>query len=231
MGPYKESRDEIIERFKPSIEFLIKYIPWLENQNGKSVAQFYRGSGIHKQFSVPVYDGTLLRFVDDALQTDFMDRNYLYVYTRYRIRDYKDEWKVIEQADIMHMDILCGILSKYVLGGMTKSVMWKSGVEYEIFLRILKKAKSIIEFWEVPLAEEEESSIDSQPIDMTALSEITQAAVEKGGTTLSDKMESIAKQLDELRGIKEEESQTTPYYEDEDDLSLEEIQRILNGED
>ena len=78
MESNKESRDEIIERFKPSIEFLIKYIPWLENQNGKSVAQFYRGAGIHKQFSVPVYDGTLLRFVDDALQTEFMDRNYMY---------------------------------------------------------------------------------------------------------------------------------------------------------
>ena len=49
------------------------------------------------------------------------------------------------------MEILGGILSKYTLGGMTMAYLWTEGVEHQIFYRALLKAKSIIEYWDVPL--------------------------------------------------------------------------------
>lgn len=159
MGDVKESREEIVERFKPTIEYLVRYIPWLEKQTGQTVAHTYKGDGSVKQsFSIPVYDSTLLSFVNDVSKTHFIDENYRYLYARKRILTYEDEWKEIEKADIMHMDILCGIMSRYVLGGMTKSIYWKNGVEYQIFLRVLKKTREIIEFWDKPIVIEEDET-------------------------------------------------------------------------
>lgn len=152
MDNIKESREEIIDKFKPTIEYLNHYIPWLEKQTGQTVAHSYKGDGQIKQsFAIPVYDSTLLSFVNDVSMTNYIDKNYPYIYTRNQIRTFEDEWRAIEKADIMHMEVLCGIMSKYVLGGMTKSVYWRDGVEYEIFIRILKKTKEIIEFWDKPI--------------------------------------------------------------------------------
>lgn len=152
MDNIKESREEIIDKFKPTIEYLNHYIPWLEKQTGQTVAHSYKGDGAIKQsFSIPVYDSTLLSFVNDVSMTNYIDKNYQYVYTRNQLRNFEDEWRAIEKADIMHMEILCGIMSRYVLGGMTKSVYWRDGIEYEIFIRILKKTKEIIEFWDKPI--------------------------------------------------------------------------------
>lgn len=199
MDSVKESREEIIERFKPTIEYLARYIPWLEKQTGQTVSHSYRGDGAVKQsFSVPVYDSTLLTFIHDVSMTNYMDKNYQYVYTRNRLKNYEDEWKAIEKADIMHMGILCGIMSRYVLGGMTKSVYWKNGVEYEIFLRVLKKTREIIEFWDKPIVTEEEEN--------AAEKEITEPVYAEAA------------------------NQPEMLPEDEEDLSLEEIRRILEGE-
>ena len=93
----------------------------------------------------------MLAFLNELGSTAFMNQNYRYIYSRYRIRDYKDELKQIDKADIMSMEILGGILSKYTLGGMTKAYLWTEGVEHQIFYRALLKAKSIIEYWDVPL--------------------------------------------------------------------------------
>lgn len=160
MNDIKKSREEIVEEFKPTIEFLAKYIPWLEKQTGKTVTGSYRGDGQNRQnFSIPVYDSILLAFINDVSKTNYIDNNYQYVYSRNRIKTYEDEWEAIEKTDIMNMGILCGIMSRYVMGGMTKSVLWKNGVEYEIFLRVLKKTKEIIEFWDKPLPSEDETGI------------------------------------------------------------------------
>lgn len=160
MDNVKESREEIIENFKPTIEYLVRYIPWLEKQTGQTVTGSYRGNGEVKQsFSIPVYDGTLLSFINDVSKTNYIDTNYQYVYSRNHIKTFEDEWDAIEKADIMHMGILCGIMSRYVLGGMTKSILWKNGVEYEIFLRVLKKTREIIEFWDKPIVLDRKSVV------------------------------------------------------------------------
>ncbi|MBD5464267.1 MAG: hypothetical protein HDR22_00275 [Lachnospiraceae bacterium] len=199
MDNVKESREEIVEKFKPTIEYLARYIPWLEKQTGQTVSHSYRGDGAVKQsFSVPVYDSTLLTFINDVSMTNYMDKNYQYVYTRNCLKNYEDEWKAIEKADIMHMGILCGIMSRYVLGGRTKSVYWKNGVEYEIFLRILKKTREIIEFWDKPIGIEEKEN-----------------AAEKGIAELA---------------YAEAANQPEMLPEDEEEVSLEEIRRILEAE-
>lgn len=160
MNDTRISREEVVENFKPTIEFLARYIPWLEKQTGKTVTGSYRGDGQVKQsFSIPVYDSTLLAFIKDVSKTNYIDKNYQYVYSRNHIKTFEDEWKAIENTDIMHMEILCGIMSRYILGGMTKSIFWKNGIEYEIFLRVLKKTKEIIEFWDKPLPSEDETGI------------------------------------------------------------------------
>lgn len=214
MDNVKESREEIIEKFKPTIEYLVRYIPWLEKQTGQTVSHSYKGEGEVKQsFSIPVYDGTLLSFINDVSMTNYMDKNYQYVYTRNRLKTFEDEWKAIDRADIMHMGVLCGIMSRYVLGGMTKSIYWKNGVEYEIFLRVLKKTREIIEFWDKPIVMEDEESILNE-------------AVEPVYGEVAEQPEMVAQPIDG----EALNSSVTGLEEDEEELSLEEIRRILEAE-
>lgn len=162
MNDTMQTTEWIVEKYKQDVTKMAYYLPWLEKKSGNDVSHLYQGDGVDsKTFSFPVYDSTLLSFVNDASMTVFMDQNYRYIYSRYRIKNFQDEWNVIAKADIRTMDILCGILSKYVLGGMTKSILWKEGVEYQIFLRIFKKAKEIIEYWDIPLDVQGESPLEN----------------------------------------------------------------------
>jgi hypothetical protein len=147
----KMGRDEIVAMYRPDVERLVAYLPWLENRKGRDVTQTYEAEHLQKTLTFPVYDSVLLEFVNELGCSVFMDQNYRYVYSRYQIRNVKDELKLIQKADIMSMDILNGILSHYAFGGMTKAYLWTQGVEYQIFLKALKKAKEIIEFWDVPI--------------------------------------------------------------------------------
>lgn len=152
MNAEKKSREEIIEKYKYEVENLSRYIPWLQKQTADMVARMYKGEGTNQNFSFPVYDSTLLSFINDVGMTSLMDKNYQYVYSRYHIRTHEDEWRIIDSVDIMNIEVLGGIMSKYILGGMTRAKLWKDGIEYEIYLRVLVKAKEIIEFWDKPLA-------------------------------------------------------------------------------
>lgn len=202
MDNVKESREELVEKFKPTIEYLARYIPWLEKQTGQTVAHSYKGEA-KQSFSIPVYDGTLLSFINDVSMTNYMDNNYQYVYTKNHLKTFEDEWKAIDRVDIMHMEVLCGIMSRYVLGGMTKSIYWKNGVEYEIFLRILKKTREIVEFWDKPIVIDEENILE----------EVKQPVYEE---------------------VKEQPEAANPpvtqLEEDAEELSLEEIRRILEAD-
>ena len=147
----KMGREEIVAMYKPDVERLLPYLSWLRDKSGADVTKSYEADDNKKTIAFPVYDGTLLAFLSELGSTAFMNQNYRYIYSRYRIRDHKDELMQIDKADIMSMEILGGILSKYTLGGMTKAYLWTEGVEHQIFYRALLKAKSIIEYWDVPL--------------------------------------------------------------------------------
>lgn len=144
-------RQQIVNEYKPDVERLVRYLPWLESKNGTSVQQTYSASGIEEHsVAFPVYDGTMMNFVKEAQRTHLMDRNYMYVYSRYRIRTVQDELKLIERTSIKDMDVLKAILSKYVMGGMTKGRMWSEAVENGVFFHVVKKMKANLDFWDTP---------------------------------------------------------------------------------
>ena len=157
------SREEFLAMFREDVIRLSRYIPWFEEKCGSDVSQNYTdGDLMNHTLSFPVYDSILLAFLNDASTTVFMEQNYHYFYSRNRIKSYEDELRLIETADIMHMDVLQCILSRYVFGGMTKAYLWRDGVEHRVFLAVLKKARYIIEFWSQPLIIEDEISPDGE---------------------------------------------------------------------
>ena len=163
MQKEKFSREEFLAMFREDVIRLSRYIPWFEEKCGNDVSQNYTdGDLMNHTLSFPVYDSILLAFLNDASTTVFMEQNYHYFYSRNRIHDYEDELRLIETADIMHMEVLQCILSRYVFGGMTKAYLWRDGVEHRVFLAVLKKARQIIEFWSQPLIIEDEISPDGE---------------------------------------------------------------------
>ena len=149
-----EYRRQVVQEYKADVEKLIRYLPWLEEKSGSSVSETYSGSGIGEHsIAFPVYDSMLLSFVKEVQRTNLLDRNYRYIYSRNRIATQKDELRAISNSDITRMDILKGILSKYVMGGMTKGRMWTEAVQNRIFLNIVKKMKENLEFWDRPMGQ------------------------------------------------------------------------------
>lgn len=147
-----EYRQQIVNTYKPDVERLIRYLPWLEEKAGSSVQETFEGSGIKgSSITFPVYDGTLMSFIKEVQRTGLLDRNYPYIYSRHRLRTVKDELRAIEQTGIREMDVLKGILSRYVLGGMTKGRLWTEAVYNRIFLNVVRKMKENLEFWDKPM--------------------------------------------------------------------------------
>ena len=149
MGTGMLSNEEIVEYYRQDAVKLFRYLNWLESKGGKQVSTIYGADGIaDNSVPFPVYDSTLLRFVKEADMTCFMDRNYVYVYSRKRLKNTKDELRFIKNATIRDMDDLAGILSHYILGGRTKARLWSEGVTYGIYYAVLSKMKELIEFWD-----------------------------------------------------------------------------------
>lgn len=153
MNTDMEYRQRVVKEYREQVEPLLKYIPWLQNKQGAKASSTYVGDGLGEHsVPVPVYDGTLMNFVKDVQRTKLLDRNYVYVYSRLRIRTVEDEKHLIASATLREMDVLTGILAKYVMGGMTKASLWPEAVENGIYLQLLLKMKEILEFWDQPLA-------------------------------------------------------------------------------
>lgn len=145
-------RQKMIEEYKSDVFRLVRYIPWLEEKAGHNVSETFEGSGI-KEHSItfPVYDGTLMSFVKEVQRTKLLDRNYVYVYSRNGIKTPQDEKRVISQCDFKEMNVLKGILSKYIMGGMTKAGLWSEGVKNGVLLAVVCKMKENIEYWDKPM--------------------------------------------------------------------------------
>ncbi len=145
----KLSRGELMQKYTPEVKRLMKYLPWLKSKAGGSVSSTYSGSGIEgNSITFPVYDGTLMSFVKDVKRSPFIDKNYVYVYSRLHIVTPRDERRTIDTIKLQDMQVLWGILAKYVLGGMTKSSLWAQGVQDGIFLALLLKMKELLEIKE-----------------------------------------------------------------------------------
>ena len=149
MGTGLLSNEEIVEYYRQDAVKLFRYLNWLESKSGQKVSSVYGAEGIDtNSVPFPVYDSTLLSFVKEATNSCFMDRNYVYVYSRNRLKTPQDEMRLIQRATIREMDDLAGILCHYILGGRTKARLWSDGVTYGIYFAILTKMKELIEFWE-----------------------------------------------------------------------------------
>lgn len=94
---------------------------------------------------VPVYDSTLLSFIKEIRTTDFLNRNYVYTFSRCRIKTARDELRVIDACSLQEVSVLGDILSKYVLRGDVKGAVWSEGVSNGVYLALLLKLKDLME--------------------------------------------------------------------------------------
>lgn len=146
-------KDFKLNEAKSDVEKLLRYIPWLESKKGETVSSIYTENELARtSVAFPVYDSTLLSFVNEARDTKLMDLNYRYTYSEKFIRDYADELRVINEATVKTSGDVCAILSKYILKGMTKGNVWQEGITYGIYLEALLKLKKLLEIWDAPLA-------------------------------------------------------------------------------
>ncbi len=146
-------RQEIIRKYRSAMGDLFRYIPWLEEKVGTKTVHNYDGDNRpDKSVPVPVYDSTLLSFVKEMQKTGLVNRNYVYVYSHYGVKDIEDELRVIEKAKLSEIDAVLGIMGKYVIGGMTRGALWSEGVQNGIFLCGLKQIKALLDIWDGPLA-------------------------------------------------------------------------------
>ena len=142
----ENSVEDIVLRYRPQLDKIVPYLNWLKDNASNEVAQSYSNSEL-KSIPFPIYDSTLLSFVKAAQNTDLLDRNYVYVYSRNRLNSAKDELLFIHDAQITNMDDLAGILSKYILSGMTKGAVWAEGVRNGVLYNVVKKMDDLVKFW------------------------------------------------------------------------------------
>ena len=146
-------RLDLARKYRAQLEPFFRYIPWFEQKSGKKAYTNYEADGFKEtSMRIPVYDGTLMSFVKEMSKTEIMDRNYRYVCNRYRLHNIEEEITAINKAELADFDMLNALMTKYVMGGMTKSVYWSDAVQHGIFLELLVKMKEIIEFYDTPVA-------------------------------------------------------------------------------
>ena len=142
----QNSVEDIVSRYRPELEKIVPYVRWLKDNSKNDVAQSYSNSDL-KSIPFPVYDSNLLAFVKACQTTNLLDRNYVYVYSRNHLNSAKDEIAFIQDASITDMDDLAGILSKYILGGMTKGAVWAEGVYNGVLCMVVEKMDELCKFW------------------------------------------------------------------------------------
>lgn len=140
------SNEEVVTVYKDDVVKLLKYVSWLEKMNGQNASNLFTGEGIEEtSMAVPIYDSTLLSFVREAKTTGFMNRNYVYTFSQYRLQTVKDELVWIENSTLQDMKALGDILSKYILQGEVKGAYWSEGVRTGVFLALILKMRDLIE--------------------------------------------------------------------------------------
>lgn len=142
----ENSVEDIVARYRPELDKLTPYLGWLRDNIQAEVVQKYSNSDL-KSIPFPVYNSNLLAFVKACQTTNLLDRNYVYVYSRNRLNNFKDELMFISDAQIRDMDELSGILSKYILSGMTKGSVWAEGVRNGVLYNVVKKMDDLVKFW------------------------------------------------------------------------------------
>ena len=143
----ENSVEDIVSRYRPQLEKILPYLRWLkDNASNVDVSHSYSSNDL-KSIPFPVYDANLLAFVKACQTTELLDRNYVYVYSRNHLNSPKDELMFIQDAQITDIDDLAGILSKYILSGMTKGSVWSEGVRNGVLYKVVEKMDYLCRFW------------------------------------------------------------------------------------
>jgi hypothetical protein len=142
----ENSVEDLVTRYRPELDKITPYLGWLKENVQVDVAQSYSNSDL-KSIPFPVYNSNLLAFVKACQTTNLLDRNYVYVYSRNRLNNARDELLYIADAQITDIDDLAGILSKYILSGMTKGSVWAEGVRNGVLYQVVKKMDDLVKFW------------------------------------------------------------------------------------
>lgn len=146
-------RKELIDKYRRIMGNSFRYLPWLEERSGEKMVRNYQGSDMPQgSITIPVYDSTLLNFVKEMNATGLMDRNYVYIFSRNKIYTEQDELRMIDKSELKDIENILGIMAKYVLGGMTKGVLWSRAVENGVFYHGLKRIRELLELWDEPKA-------------------------------------------------------------------------------
>lgn len=142
---YTQAR-AFVDEFDKTISQLLPYVPYFTEKGGQDVSSDYDGKLGESKIKFPVYDQTLMNFIKLVQKTNLMDRNYVYAYTKRRIKTFAQEEKYIETATIRDTDYLKGVISKYVSEGMRKTGVWQDAVERKLFLKVILKFKELLDF-------------------------------------------------------------------------------------
>ncbi|MBP3603142.1 MAG: hypothetical protein J6J79_03215 [Lachnospiraceae bacterium] len=146
-------RQERIRKYREIFEPLFRYIPWLTEKQGINTSYQYQDAEMAENtMPIKVYDSTLLAFVKEMQATELMTRNYIYAFSRCRLKTVQDELAWIDRSELENIEDIFDIMAKYVLGGMTKGLLWTQAVEDGVFLKALLRIKELLYVWDGPLA-------------------------------------------------------------------------------
>ena len=140
------SREEIIFLYKDEAVKLMQFYNWVKKNSGQDLGSLYTGDDIEKSsMAVPVYDSTLLSFIKTAKGTEFMNRNYIYTYSRLRIKTAQNEIDTIKDCSLQDIKVIGDILSNYCYKGDVRGAVWNEGLKNGVYLALLEKLKELLE--------------------------------------------------------------------------------------
>lgn len=137
------TRENIVEEYGSELDALLKYLPYLDKSREKMTQKYYEGDGENKTIPVPIYDSTLLAFVKAARNSKLITKNYPYTYKKYKISTSADELRTMKNGKLTDFELYRAILSKYVIEGQRKGVVWTQGVTDGIFSMVLISLKML----------------------------------------------------------------------------------------
>ena len=130
---------------RKSIEKLTTYIPYFEDATEESVCKWSKSEKVGDNtytMSYPIYEDTLIEFIDEFHKTNLMIYNYLDTINKRGINGMDEMAESIADGDI---ELIRAILTGYVRQERFGDGLWADAVRDKVFLKILKRLDEIIE--------------------------------------------------------------------------------------
>ena len=112
---------------------ITQFIPYLKRMRGQTVCNYRNG--------YPVYDQSLLEFVDAVERSNLMVHDYLRIISEYGINHFDEIADRLKEANIeLTLAILTGLVRQERFG----EGLWKEAVEKELFLSALVRLETFV---------------------------------------------------------------------------------------